>query len=476
MLAVLPLCAAYGLWCLFTMPAAPIMTPDSVHYLNATAIVPLGYPLFLNLVGARGAMVVQPILFSAALAVLGRETIRATRSTWLAVAVIAGAMLVPQVKDFHASILTESLFMSTVIALLALMIRFVQLPSWHLMVWIASVVGVSATIRRTGFAFVPVLVPMVLLQRHRLAASRTAFFLVAAAAPFICLIAIEQFAAGVVHAGQTSSLMGRHLFAKAALLEAAPSAPAADPLEAGLERKLDEDYAPIRALLQRAPRDVRAVLTINYESCLQGLCAERARNLMPDRAEPEQTAIMGRVALRRIRRAPLEFTRLTAMHYQSLWTVERLRHPDTAPALTQFIAIHRPLPFEGDTFRATPDYVIAFTGEARVRYMQWGIFALAIVTGALAVAGLIAAIARQQLPPAMTIACLAALAAHGGLIFTAFLAVGFSRFMIGLWPAITTAALFGAWALIAPSYSGGPGATRTSGSSPSPSSAAPRSA
>ena len=134
MTIVLPLCAAYALWCLFTMPAAPITTPDSVHYLNAAAIVPLGYPLFLKIVGARGAMFVQPILFSAALALLGRETIRVTRSTWLAVAVVAGAMLVPQVKDFHASILTESLFMSAVIVFLALMIRFVRQPSWHLMV------------------------------------------------------------------------------------------------------------------------------------------------------------------------------------------------------------------------------------------------------------------------------------------------------------------------------------------------------
>ena len=133
------------------------------------------------------------------------------------------------------------------------------------------------------------------------------------------------------------------------------------------------------------------------------------------------------------------------MHYRSLWTVNRLRHPDTAPALTQFIASNRPLPFEGDAFRATPDYVIAFTGDERVRYMQWGISALAILTAALALTGLVAALTGRPLPPALAIACLAALAAHGGLLFTALLAAGFSRFMIGLWPAITTAAFFGLW-------------------------------
>lgn len=448
MVIVLPLCAAYALWCLFTLPAAPITTPDSVHYLNAAAIVPLGYPLFLKMVGARGAMFVQPILFSAALAMLGRETIHVTRSTWLAVAVVAGAMLVPQVKDFHASILTESLFMSAVIVFLALVIRFVRQPSWRLLIVLAAAVGLSATLRRTGFAFVPVLLLMVLLQRSRLSRARTALFLVAAAAPFVFIIATEQFFAGIVHAGRTSSLMGRHLFAKAALLDAPPAPPAADSLEAELARDLDEDYAPIRELLRGAPRSVRAVLTINYETCLQGLCAERSRNLMADRPEPEQTAIMGNVALGRILRVPLEFARLASLHYQSLWTVARLRHPGTAPALTQFIAGNRPLPFEGDAFRATPDYVIAFTGDRRVRYMQWGISALAILTAALAATGLAAALTGRELPPALTIACLAALAAHGGLLFTALLAAGFSRFMIGLWPAITTAVLFGFWALI----------------------------
>src|SRR5688572_20321950 len=87
---VFALCGAYAVFCLVTNPAGPITAPDSVHYLNMTPIVPLGYPFFLQLIGARGAIVAQPIIFSAALALLGREVFRLTRSTWLAVAIIAG--------------------------------------------------------------------------------------------------------------------------------------------------------------------------------------------------------------------------------------------------------------------------------------------------------------------------------------------------------------------------------------------------
>jgi hypothetical protein len=43
------------------------------------------------------------------------------------------------------------------------------------------------------------------------------------------------------------------------------------------------------------------------------------------------------------------------------------------------------------------------------------------------------------------VACLASLAAHGGVLFHALFAAGIGRYMLGLWPAVTTAALFAAW-------------------------------
>jgi hypothetical protein len=67
---VFALCGAYAVYCLVTNPAGPITTPDSFHYLNMTPIVPLGYPFFLQISGARGALAAQPIIFSAALAFL----------------------------------------------------------------------------------------------------------------------------------------------------------------------------------------------------------------------------------------------------------------------------------------------------------------------------------------------------------------------------------------------------------------------
>jgi len=456
MATVFALCVAYVAYCLGTNPAGPFTTPDSIHYLNASPIVPLGYPFFLKIVGARGAIIAQPILFGAALAFLGREIVRLTRSTRLAVAVVIGSMALPQIREFHASILSESLFLSLLIVFLALSVRFAYHPTWHLMVLVATAAGLNATVRRTAFALLPVMVLMVLFQRHKLRGSQPPLFFVAALAPFLVIVGAEQAAAPVVHAGASSSLMGRHMFAKAALIDApafakatAGKPPAAtDPVRAALDRQLEEDYAPIREFLASAPADLRAVLAIYYETCLQGGCVDRSRALMPDVSEAQQTATLGAAAMARIRRAPLAFARLTVMNYLSLWTVDRLRHPDRAAALTAFIASHRPMPFEDLAFSLDPGETLAFQGSPRVRYMQWAIGIVGIWTAAIALAGIAAALAIPRVPPLFTIAAVAALTAHGCLLLTAILASGFSRFTQGVWPAIAMAAVFGVYCAV----------------------------
>ena len=49
----------------------------------------------------------------------------------------------------------------------------------------------------------------------------------------------------------------------------------------------------------------------------------------------------------------------------------------------------------------------------------------------------------EVMPDAL--ACLAALTAHGGLLFSALFAAGIARFIVSLWPAVMTAVLFAGW-------------------------------
>ena len=449
MLIVFALCGAYAVYCLATNPAGPITTPDSFHYLNMTPIVPLGYPLFLKLTGARAAIIAQPILFSAALAFLGREIIRATRSTWLAAAILFGSIIVPQIRGYHASILSESLFLTLLVIFLALSVRFMHQPTWRLMIVVAVAVGAAATVRRTGFAFVPVMLVMAWLQRF--SGARFAQLFMAALAPFAAIAATEHVIAPIIHDGAASSLLGRHMFAKAALIDAPPDpgSPAEDKVEDPVRRALDDQlehaFAPIRAMLAEAPGNVRGVLAIYYETCLQGGCADQARAATGEPNEARQTEVMGAAGIARIRRAPLNFLQLTWRHYASLWTYDRLRHPQTAANLNAFLATHRPLPYEELAMSLGPDRSLEFSGSQNVRFAQYGLFAIAVITGMLAVLGSVAAFSSLRLPPALAAACVAALTAHGALMLTALLAAGFTRFLLGVWPALVVAMGLAAW-------------------------------
>ena len=450
MAGVYALCAAYAIYCLVTNPAGPITTPDSIRYLDMWPNYPMGYQLFLQLTGADAAIILQPILYAAALAFLGREIIRATRSTWLAAAIVFGSMIVPQIREYHASILSESLFLTLLVIFLGLSVRFMHQPTWRLMIVAAITVGAAATVRRTGFAFLPVMLVMALLQRS--SGIRYAPLFLAALAPFAVIAATEQVIAPIIHHGAASSLLGRHMFAKAALIEApATGDPAEDQVEDPVRRALDDQlehvFRPIRAMLAAAPGNVRGVLTLYYETCLQGGCADQARAATGEPNEARQTEVMGAAGIARIRRAPLNFLQLTWRHYSSLWTYDRLRHPQTAADLNAFLATHRPLPYEELAMSLGPDRTLEFSGSQTVRYAQYALFAIAVITGTLAVGGGIAAIGLLRLPPALGVACVAALTLHGGLILTALLAAGFTRFLLGLWPALVVALGLGAWGL-----------------------------
>jgi hypothetical protein len=439
------LCASYAFFCLSTRPAEPISAPDSQVYLSVAPIVPLGYPVFLKVAGTEGALILQPVIFSAALAFIGSETLLTTFSVLLSIGIVAGSMLVPGLATYHASILTESLFMSGLVAFLAAVIRFVRVPSSGSAALAATIAGLLATLRATGYATLPVLMVMVGLERRRLA-GRTAAVLLAAALPMLALSAGERVAARVVHGDRLSSLMGRHLFAKAGLIEAEPPVqPSRDPLRARLEEHLSVAYGPVRSFIARAPRDLRGVLTLYYEGCLQGPCVPELGWSTPGSEDRALNDELVQVGVERIARAPLTFAKLTATEYTSLWTAYKQRHPETGPALSALIAANRPLPFEREAFKLAPQDTLEFRPYEPVRFIQPAVTAIGWLTGGLALFGLAALVTKRDLPPSLAIACLSALAAHGGLLLSALFAAGIARFIVSLWPAVMTAVLFAAW-------------------------------
>jgi hypothetical protein len=255
----------------------------------------------------------------------------------------------------------------------------------------------------------------------------------------------ERVAARVVHGDRLSSLMGRHLFAKAGLIEAQPPARVSGIPSRATRGTSEVAYAPVRRFIDRAPEKSPRSVDAYHEGCLQGPCVPELGWSTPGSEDRALNDELVRVGRERIARAPLGFAKLTATDYTSLWTAYKLRHPATAPALNTLIAANRPLPFEREAFKLGPQDTLAFRPYEPVRFIQPAVTAIGWLTGGLALLGLAALGMKRALPPSLSIACLAALAAHGGLLFSALFAAGIARFIVSLWPAVMTAMLFAAW-------------------------------
>jgi hypothetical protein len=444
---VLALCAAYAAFCVIVRPPGPLTAPDSAGYLAFEPIHALGYPLFLKLLGAQAAMLVQPLIFCLALVWLGLESRRLSSSAALAAGAVLAPLTTPDLTRYHFTVLTESLFISGTVALIAAIVRFTRQPSWRAAAAAAAIVGVTATVRRTGIALAPVPVVMVAIFWCRLAAYRWTV-LTAAIVPVVAIIGAERLAAVIVHGDQLTSITGRQLYAKAALLNAPPvDRRAADPLRRHLEEHLDRDFAPIRALISDAPREVRGVLTLYYETCLQWPCVEELRGPVA-RSSVTLNDALKQVAVERMSRAPRAFVELAITDYRSLWAAFDQRHPTVAPALTAFVAANRPLPYEHETFKVDSDEPLVFRPSAAITYLQPAVIFVGWCTGGLALLALALAATRRLVAPAIAVACLASLTAHARLVFSALFAAGISRFTVSLWPAIMTAMVFGGWSLV----------------------------
>ena len=155
---------AYAAICLATMPPGPFTAPDSTAYLEMQPIVPLGIRRFCVCSVQSTAMLLQPLLFAGALAWLGIEVLKVSKHAIVALGVMLAVAATPELRGYHVSILTESLFASGLVAFLAATTAFVREPTWKRACTAALIAGLVATIRRAAYAFLPVLVLMVLTR------------------------------------------------------------------------------------------------------------------------------------------------------------------------------------------------------------------------------------------------------------------------------------------------------------------------
>ncbi|MBF0560618.1 MAG: hypothetical protein HQL37_01125 [Alphaproteobacteria bacterium] len=417
------------------LPPTPILQPDSASYLDFSAIRTAGYPLFLGFFGTNGAMYAQTLSYAAALAMLGCEVVRARGTFVLALGLVVAIMVNPYLNLYHAMILTESLFTSLLLFFLAALIRFSCTRHWRWAMVAAVAAGLAATVRPTGYAFLPVLVLMVLMnRRHRFTGRSLAVVMAAAIVPMLLLVGSERAYTRIHHGAAATSLAGRHFFAKAAMVEApARSQTETDPMRQRLFAALEMDFAPVRALVREAPTDdIERLLMESYETCIEYFCSDKVRAEVGLPEAAMNNVALG-VGLERLAGAPLGYLALSWRHYKDMWVL--YTHPDQITVIIAFIAAHRPLPFEPMMTELAK--IVTPGGKAIV--IRGGMFALGWITGGLSMLCLVVSWNGGAIPPLNAAGLLAAVTVHSALLLTAALGVGIPRYTLGMWPAMALA-------------------------------------
>ncbi len=413
-------------------PASPIMEPDSPSYLAFASFRSAAYPLFLKLVGAEGALTVQPILAALALTYLGCELLALTRSILAASGTMLAIALNPFLVVYHYKIMSESLYVSLVMVLLGLLMRLSRQPSPALAAAASLIAGVMIAVRPAGWFLLPLLLLAALMLRGR--AHSTLALAAAAVVPLLAVTAAESSFRSAWHHGNVVSLLNVALYGKAGMIEAPPSGEQSPAVAA-----LEQSYAPIRRIVAMSPdAAIERFLVVNYETCIEYSCSSSLGISSASDASR-------RAALQRIAANPYGFLALAWRHYTGLWTGNSASHPGEVDAVNAFLGANRPMPFEAE--------VSAFSTRveplAPALIGQPALELIGLLTAILTVAALAAVSFRHDLPSVRIVALLCALAVQGAFVLNALTGVGIPRYMLAMWPAMMLMLTCSAWSLIA---------------------------
>lgn len=335
-----------GVYAFAVCPFAVNIQGDGGGLLNFIPRFQIVYPLALQLFGPFLVTLLQPILYAASVLYLAVQSFHSTQNRLFATVLAILMISNPDLNWYHGVIMSESFFVSASVAFLASVLRFFRLREASI-VPVAVFAGLAAALRPPGYGFLPAVVLMIFMMRHRLD-RRFARTLGLSLLIMLAITGSERLGWRLIHGPEARGYAGQQIYAKAALVDApAQTVPETDPARRVLVRGLEEDFKPIREIIRKAPTsNIEQFLTVYYEECLEFGCSyPLAAELGKQTDDPDLNDLKLKVALERIARAPLDYMRVVWVHYRSMWHIYAHNYPGLMDTFKQFADPLRPLPF-----------------------------------------------------------------------------------------------------------------------------------
>lgn len=428
---------------LWTNPLGePTYSFDSESYLEFHTTRTAGYPLFLDLTEAVFGTVdaapgVQLTLGAASFAFLAWSIHRAFGAPLLAFLVALSLFGNPELARYHASILTESPFVSLLCVMMGAMALLIARPTPTRAAASALACGMAIAIRPAGLSLLPIW-PILLWflwdrtagQRRRLAA--------AVLAPLALCALAESVVWRANHPDRASrpSLVNLHLFAKALVMESVPLAEN-DELDRFLGTARAR-MAPARQFIAGAPDwQTWLLLLSRYEWAGQ---YELFRDEVDTLAEQRGTIgndLMGDIGWRAVAAAPVAWARNSLSHYVGLWTVYELITPATSERYAAYVQPARVPFFETGTIRS---FHPAHAAGWPSRVVMAGGFLVTVLS--VGIAGVRRWRGRGAgLDGRLVLAAVCGLLVHGHYLLVALFSTAVVRYSLAVWPLLALCGL-----------------------------------
>lgn len=159
----------------------------------------------------------QVWIYAASLAALGRAVLSATGSTLFTLGLLAANCINPEVNRFHFILLTESLFVSLTVLIIAGLIQVIHRPDWRSAACLSGLMGLAIALRPVGYAFLPLL-PLLAIVRWRALLPRRGLILVALVLPAVAVVLLETSVYAQHHGLPRKSLASVHAIGKASVV------------------------------------------------------------------------------------------------------------------------------------------------------------------------------------------------------------------------------------------------------------------
>lgn len=389
------------------------------------------YPTFLDLIGLRLLLPVQLALFAAAASWLAWYSFKLFDSLLLSAALTLGTLANPYLWQLQGSVMSEALTTPLLIVLLGCVLGYAAKRQASLLAVAAFCAGLAAAARPS---LLPVVAMPLVAAGFLGSSARGKLSLIGLCiAAWLAPIAADRIYTRAMLGERKTSLAGRHMFAKAALIEAPPLDRS---LMARVDRKLadivERDFAVVRQTLKPLRGNVRDVVRLNYEVCIQYACGDSAtRGLRLPRSELDDGLF--RVGLARIEQNPRGYLSLGWDNYRGLWLLHPRKHPDLAREYNAYLGAASPLPFQqflGEEALPVPDD--QQHGLYRIDRALLAMIGLALP---LLFVVLVPMLWRRK-EPLLVVALSAIVGLEAVLVFAALFGVGIPRYVMGMWPVV----------------------------------------